>query len=186
MGFLMLIAGLFLWSGAHLFKRLKPEARAALGERGRGLAALGIGAGLVLMVLGYRSAPFIPLWWPPAAMTHATNLLVLIAFWFFALSMVPGLLSAKVRHKQLTGVKLWATGHLLANGDLAAMTLFGGLLAWAVLTVIVIKRHAPEWERPAAPSLKFDLLAFVIALGLYGAAAWVHTQLGVYPFPVAA
>jgi len=110
-------------------------------------------------------------------------LLVLLAFWFFALSMVPGKLSAKVRHKQLTGVKLWATGHLLANGDLAAMLLFGGLLAWAVVTVIVIKRQAPEWERPAAPSLKYDLLAFVIALGLFGAAAWAHTQLGVYPFP---
>jgi uncharacterized membrane protein len=75
---------------------------------------------------------------------------------------------------------------LLANGDLAALILFGGLLAWAVVTVIVVKRQAPEWERPTAPSLKFDLLAFVLALGLYGAAAWVHTQLGVYPFPVAA
>ena len=52
-----------------------------------------------------------------------------------------------------------------------------------MVTVIVIKRQAPEWERPAAPSLKYDLLAFVIALGLFGAAAWAHTQLGVYPFP---
>ena len=63
------------------------------------------------------------------------------------------------------------------------MLLFGGLLAWAVVTVIMIKRQAPEWERPAAPSLKYDLLAFVIALGLFGAAAWAHTQLGIYPFP---
>ena len=183
MGMLMLLAGLLLWVFAHLFKRLNPTKREALGDRGRGLAALGIGAGLVLMILGYRSAPFIPVWWPPVGMIHATNLLVLLAFWFFALSMVPGKLSAKVRHKQLTGVKLWATGHLLANGDLAAMLLFGGLLAWAVVTVIMIKRQAPEWERPAAPSLKYDLLAFVIALGLFGAAAWAHTQLGVYPFP---
>ena len=113
MGMLMLPAGLLLWSSAHLFKRLNPTKREALGDRGRGLAALGIGAGLILMILGYRSAPFIPVWWPPAGMIHATNLLVLLAFWFFALSMVPGKLSAKVRHKQLTGVKLWASFQVL-------------------------------------------------------------------------
>ena len=183
MGMLMLLAGLLLWSLAHLFKRLNPDKREALGDRGRALAALGIGAGLVLMILATAAPPlslFGGLGWNDPRHQPAG---VLLAFWFFALSMVPGKLSAKVRHKQLTGVKLWATGHLLANGDLAAMLLFGGLLAWAVVTVIVIKRQAPEWERPAAPALKYDFLAFVIALGLFGAAAWVHTRLRNLPFP---
>ena len=79
-------------------------------------------------------------------MIHATNLLVLLAFWFFALSMVPGKLS-KVRHKQLTGVKLWATGHPGERRSRRHAALRRPL-AWAVVTVIVIKRQARNGSAP--------------------------------------
>jgi uncharacterized membrane protein len=117
-------------------------------------------------------------------MTHIANLLVLIGFWFFALSSIPGTMSARVRHKQLTGVKAWAVGHLLVNGDLASIILFGSMLAWAVVSVILINRAQPTWERPANASVKNDGIAFVVGLLLYGIVAAIHTWLGYYPFPM--
>lgn len=184
MGFVLLILGLALFAGAHWFKRLAPAARARLGEPGKGIVAVALIAGVVLMVIGYRNAAFVNVWYPPAFMTHINNLLVLVAFWFFALSTVPGKISARVRHKQLTAAKAWAVGHLLVNGDLASILLFGGLLAWAVVSVILINRAEPTWERPANPRWSADAKAFGIGLVLFLIVAAVHTWLGYYPFPV--
>jgi uncharacterized membrane protein len=183
MGYLILIVGIALWTGAHLFKRIAPERRAAMGERGKGLVAVLLLGSIVLMVIGYRSAGFVNVWFPPAFMIHIANLLILIGFWFFALSMIPGTMSARVRHKQLTGVKSWAVGHLLVNGDLASMLLFGGLLAWAVVSVILINKAEPTWERPANASVRNDMIALGIGLVAYLVVAAIHTWLGYYPFP---
>lgn len=183
MGYLLLILGLALWTGAHLFKRLAPARRTDMGERGKGLMAVLILGSVVLMVIGYRGAGFVNVWFPPAFMVHIANLLVLIGFWFFALSAIPGTLSARIRHKQLTGVKSWAVAHLLVNGDLASIILFGGLLAWAVVSVILINKSEPTWERPANPSVRNDAIAFGVGLVAYLVVAAIHTWLGYYPFP---
>lgn len=184
MGYVLLILGIVLFVGGHLFKRLAPATRAEWGDRGKGFIALAMLAGVVLMVIGYRSAMLVQVWFPPGFMIHIANLLVLIGFWFFALSSINGTMSARVRHKQLTGVKSWAIAHLLVNGDLASILLFGGLLAWAVMSVIVINKAEPTWVRPADASVKKDALAFLVALGLYGIVAAIHTWLGYYPFPM--
>jgi uncharacterized membrane protein len=184
MGYILLVLGIVLFVGAHWFKRLAPDSRAAMGENaGKGIMAVVMLAGLVLMVIGYRGAGFVNVWFPPAFMVHIANLLILIGFWFFALSAIPGTLAAKVRHKQLTGVKSWAVGHLLVNGDLASILLFGSMLVWAVVSVILINRAEPTWERPANPSVKNDAIAFGVGLALYGVVAVIHTWLGYYPFP---
>lgn len=183
MGYVLLILGVALWAGAHWFKRLAPARRAKMGDAGKGLVALLLVASIVLMVIGYRSATVVQVWFPPMFMVHIANLLVLIGFWFFALSAIPGKLSAKVRHKQLTGVKSWAVAHLLVNGDLASILLFGGLLAWAVVSVILINRAELTWQRPANASVKNDVIAFFVGLVLYGVVAAIHTWLGYYPFP---
>lgn len=183
MGYLLLLLGLALWTGAHVFKRLAPERRAAMGEPGKGLVALLLVASVVLMVIGYRSAGVVNVWFPPAFTVHITNLLVLMGFWFFALSSIPGTMSARIRHKQLTGVKLWAVGHLLVNGDLASILLFGGLLGWAVFQMILINRAEPQWERPANAMARNDALAFGGGLVAFFVAAGIHTWLGYYPFP---
>jgi uncharacterized membrane protein len=183
MGYLLLIAGIVLWSGAHWFKRLAPAKRASMGEKGKLPLALAMLAGLVLMVIGYRSAGVIEIWTPPSFMVHINNLLVLIGLWFFALSGIAGTMSARVRHKQLTGVKAWAVAHLLVNGDLASIILFGAMLAWAVVSVILINKAEPTWDRPANPSVKNDAIAFVVALVLFGVIAMIHTWLGYSPFP---
>lgn len=184
MGYLILILGVLLWSGAHLFKRLAPARRQAMGDTGKGLVAILLLVSIILMVIGYRSAAFVAIWYPPGFMIHINNLLMVVAFWFFALSAIPGTLSAKVRHKQLTGVKAWAVGHLLVNGDLASVVLFGGLLAWAVVSVILINRAEPEWERPANATVRNDIVALVVGVVLLAVTAFIHNWLGYWPFPV--
>jgi uncharacterized membrane protein len=184
MGYILLIAGVALFAGAHWVKRLAPEKRAAWGDKGKGVLSILMLGAVVLMVVGYRNAGFVNVWVPPAFMTHIANLLVLIGFWFFALSAIPGTLSARVRHKQLTGVKAWAVAHLLVNGDLASIILFGGMLAWAVVSVILINRADRNWTRPANASVKNDIIAFAVGAVLYGIVAAIHTWLGYYPFPM--
>lgn len=179
---IFLVLGLALWTLAHLFKRIAPERRAVLGESGKGLAAAGILAGLVLMILGYRWAPFIPVYTPFPGAGHLNNLLVLVAFVLFGAGASKGVIWTRIRHPQLTAVKIWAFGHLLVNGDLASILLFGGLLGWAVAEVIVINRAEGPWQRPASGGWARDAKLLVIGGVLYAVAAGVHIWLGVNPF----
>lgn len=178
---ILLSVGVLLWSGAHLFKRLAPGPRARLGDLGKGLVAGLTLLSLILIVIGYRSADFIPVWSPPGALVPVNNILMLFAFYLFGVGAAKGTMSARIRHPQLTAVKTWAVAHLLVNGDLASILLFGGLLAWAVLSVILINKSQP-WTRPAATSPKGDLKALLIGLVLMGLVAALHLWLGVSPF----
>ena len=178
----LLILGLVLWIGSHLFKRLAPDARERLGNPGKGLVTVGILAGLVLMILGYRQAEFIHVWAPPAWTVHVNNLLMLAAVFFFALSHSKGRLKARFRHPMLASVKIWAVAHLLVNGDLASIVLFGGLLAWAILSVILINRAAP-WVPPVPGEARRDVILVVITAVAFVAFSAIHAWLGVWPFP---
>ncbi|MDF3412860.1 hypothetical protein HKX54_00185 [Sulfitobacter sp. M57] len=183
---LLLIIGLILWVGAHWFKRLKPDARSALGTPGKGIIALLIIAALALMVIGYRMADFIPVWHPPLFLTHVNNLAMLLAFWVYGSSAAKGAKAwpaYKTRHPQLLAVKIWATAHLLVNGDLASIILFGGLLAWAVGSVILINRAEPEWTAPAPAGRATYIRLTVISLVMFVLVAAIHFWLGVSPFP---
>ncbi|WP_281826937.1 NnrU family protein [Jannaschia rubra] len=177
---ILLAAGVALWSGAHFFKRLAPGARARMGDAGKGVVALALVASIVLMVLGYRSADFVALWYPPPFLVHVNNLLMVLAFYLFGVGAARGITATWLRHPQLTAVSVWAVGHLLVNGDLASVVLFGGLLVWALAEMTVINRSQP-WDRPAG-SWKGDLKALVIGLVLLVIAAAVHIWLGVNPF----
>lgn len=182
----LLILGLLLWSAAHLFKRLAPAGRAALearlGEAAKGVVAAAILAGLVLMVVGYRGAEFVHLWAPPAFLIHVNNLLMLGAVWLFVLSAAETRIAARIRHPQLTAVKTWAVAHLLVNGDLASLVLFGGLLAWAVAEVVLINRAGAAG--PARPKpIRGDLAALGATAVVFAGIALVHWWLGYSPFP---
>jgi uncharacterized membrane protein len=182
----LLILGLLLWTLAHLFKRLMPERRGSMGDAGKGVVAIAILAGLILMILGYRSADFIPVWSPPAFMVHINNALMILAFWTFGSSMAKGAKvwpANRIRHPQLTAVKIWAVAHLLINGDLASIILFGGLLGWAVISVILINKAQPEWTRPETAGTATKVRLLVITLVLYGVTAAIHAWLGYWPFP---
>ncbi|MEL6587943.1 MAG: NnrU family protein [Pseudomonadota bacterium] len=177
----LLILGVALWWAAHSFKRIAPGARANLGDPGKGLVALLVVASVVLMVIGYRGAAFIPVWSPPAFLTHVNNALMVIAFYVYGVGAAKGTLAARIRHPQLTAFKTWAVAHLLVNGDLASVLLFGGLLAWAVVTVIFINRSEP-WVRPAEVSIKGEVKALVIGVVIMAVVAGIHAWLGVNPF----
>ncbi|MBS0124677.1 NnrU family protein [Thetidibacter halocola] len=180
--FAILIAGIALWVGAHFFKRLAPDMRANMGNAGKGVVAVGILAGLVLMIWGYRGAEFIHVWAPPTFMVHINNLLMLIAVFLYGMSATTGRLRGKMRHPQLTAVKVWAVAHLLVNGDLASILLFGSMLVWAGAEVAMINR-AEEWKRPAPGDKKKDVLLVVITLVVFAIMTAIHAWLGVWPFP---
>lgn len=182
-----LLLGLALWSGAHLFRRVAPARRAALQERlgdaSKGLFAVVLVASVVLMVIGYRGNTAPLLYATPGWMTHVNNTLMLLAIALFAISHSKSRARQLFRHPQLYGFKAWAVAHLLVNGDLASVLLFGGLLAWAVAEVVLINRAEPV-TRWRGGSLKGDIRLAAITLAVFLSVAWVHNWLGVWPFPV--
>jgi uncharacterized membrane protein len=179
---ILLILGLALWWAAHLFKRAAPDARARLGKSGAGLIAIALVVSVVLMVIGYRSADFIAVWNPPAFLIHVNNLLMILAFYLYAASGAKTWITTKIRHPQLTGFKTWAVAHLLVNGDLAAMLLFGGLLAWAVVEVIVLNRAAREWIPPGPAPVRKEITTVIATLVVVGVVMGIHNWLGVQPW----
>lgn len=183
--------GVGLWSGAHLMKRLMPGARAALAARigdaaARGMIALVLGLSIVLMVIGYRGSVTDPLYTPLAGMGHLNNLLMLIAIALMGVRHSKSRLRGKLRHPMLAGFKAWAIAHLLVNGDAASVVLFGGLLAWAVLEVILISRAERRAGVVAKPfkggTLVGDIRLLVISLIVYAAISGIHIWLGYSPF----
>ncbi len=181
----LLIAGLILWTAAHVFKRLAPDARARLGAGpGRGVMSVLIIASLLMMIFGYRWAPFIEVWTPPTFLIHVNNLLMIVAVYvYFSTAALPGKvwIASKIAHPQLTGFKIWAVAHLLVNGDLASIILFGGLLGWAVWNLILIKRGVDTFDRSKAP-IKSELVFTGVVVVIFAGIAALHTWAGVSPF----
>ena len=182
MGTLILILGVALWAGAHFFKRLAPERRAAMGEAGKGGVAVALLISIVLMVIGYRMADPIWLWVEPFWMVHLNNLLVFVGFYLFAVSGLKTNLHRRIRHPQLSGFKAWAIAHLLVVGTLQGVILFGGLLAWAVASVIVINRAQRDWTPPPEAAMWREGVALVGALFAMLVVGQIHGWLGVWPF----
>ena len=178
----LLILGVLLWSGAHLFKRLAPNARARMGDAGKGVVAVALLASIVLMVIGYRGAEVTVLWSPPAFLTHLNNLLMILAIYLFVSSGAKTWITTKIRHPQLIATKTWAIAHLLVNGDLASLVLFGGILAWAVVSVIVINRSTAPWVPEHGWPVKNEVQAGVGTVVVLAIVTAIHTWLGYWPF----
>lgn len=184
-----LIIGLALWWLTHLLPIQGAALRAKLaGTVGNGPVKAGIAVltilAVYLMVTGYQAAPYTEIWSPPAFLTHLNNLLMLLAVFVFIAGNIPSKVRRKVRNPQLTAVKIWALAHLLVNGDLASVILFGGMMAWAVVAVIGTKRRdGPRTEEPVAT--KQGLIIHVVAgVGVFVIVALLHLKLGgISPFP---
>ncbi|SHI98180.1 NnrU protein [Shimia gijangensis] len=179
----LLVLGVVLWIAAHFYKRLMPTARASMGDKGKGLIALLILVSVVLMVIGYRGADYVDVYNPPAWGIHANNLLMLIAIILLGLGNSKSRFRGAMRHPMLAGVRAWAFGHLLVNGDLASVILFGGLFLWAFVQVPLINRAEPEWTKPEPGTLVGDIRLLVIAGVLLVVIAFVHNWLGYPVFP---
>lgn len=182
----LLIFGLVLFIGMHLVRIVAP------GLRDAGIAKLGATgwkilytvvsiAGVYFMGKGYgayRAEGSPILYDPPLWMGHITILLMALAFIFVVAGNIPmtGHIKAKLKHPMLIGIKTWAIAHLLINGDVASVLLFGSMLVWAVISVIAIKKRGVV--PPAATSAKADVISVVVGIALWLAfAMWLHTWL---------
>lgn len=185
----LLILGFTLWWASHLFPIYMTERRAAVIARigagpYKGAFAIVSLLAVALMVVGYRQADFVNLWYPPAWTTHLNNLLMLLAVFMMGAGSSNSFVRHRIRHPMLTGVKLWAVAHLLVNGDLASVILFGGLLAWAVVAMIGSNRRDGAWERPPAGD-RAGLIRHIVATAVvFAVIVGIHGPLlGVWPFP---
>jgi uncharacterized membrane protein len=186
---IFLILGVLVWSGVHLFPSLAAKKRAAWIERMgegpyKGLFALLLVGAIVLMALGWRSIPPVAAYPPPAPGGLLTGFLMFISLVLFMGSNVPTNLKRFVRHPQLTGVAVWALAHLLANGDLRSLVLFGGIGLWAVLAMLSINRRDGEWQKPEPLPLAAEIKPLVAGIVGYGVFALLHPYIaGVSAFP---
>ena len=173
----LLVLGLVLFLGIHSVSIVAPAWRdaqvARRGERAwKGMYALASLAGLLLLIHGYGLARLAPvvLYTPPTGLRHLALLLMLPVFPLLFAAYLPGRIQRAARHPMLLAVKLWATAHLLANGNLADVLLFGAFLAWAVADRISVKRRAVQRSVPGAPpGAANDIVAVVGGLGVYAA-----------------
>lgn len=172
----LLIAGLLLFLGIHSVAIFALGLRAGAVERlglwpWKGVYSLIAIAGFALIVIGYGQARMqAPVWLyqPPAGLRHLALLLMLPVFVLLLAAYLPGRIKSAAKHPMLLATKLWATAHLLANGNLADVLLFGGFLAWAVADRISMKRRVQRLL-PGAPAGRFnDVIAIVGGLVLYG------------------
>ncbi len=181
----LLIAGVALWWAAHLFKRIAPGPRARLGEPGKGLVALLLVGSIILMVIGYRSAEGAFYWGRDPMWVGINNILMVLAFYFYAASGAKGAkiwLGTKVRHPQLTGFSIWAIAHLLVNGDTPSFVLFGGLLIWAIIEILLINAQEGSWTPPPRAPFKKEIVAIVVTIVVVVVVMGVHYWLGVPPW----
>jgi uncharacterized membrane protein len=185
MGLAIMIIGLAVFLGAHTLVALRPQRAAVIARLGegpyKGLFALVSLIGILLIGYGfarYRAAGYIDLWVPPHWIRHVTEALVWPAIILVVAAYVPNNIKRVLQHPMLAGVKLWALAHLLANGDLGSIILFGSILAWAVYDRIAIKRRgdaAAAVAAAASDGYRNDFIVVVAGTLLYFALGfWFH------------
>ena len=183
MGLTIMIIGLATFLGSHTFVTMRP-ARAVL------VARLGVGpykilfsivsfVGLWLIGWGfaeYRAAGFVNIWMPPTWTRHIALLLVWPAIICVVAAYIPGDIKRVLKHPMLVGVKLWALAHLIANGDLGSIILFGSVLAWAVYDRITLKRRSDAGAPPIPiGGRRNDFFAVAVGTLVYFALGfWFH------------
>jgi uncharacterized membrane protein len=186
----LLILGLLMFLGMHSVSIAAPAWRdaqvARLGEGPwKGIYSLVSIAGFALLIYGYgvaRQTPVV-LYTPPAGLRHLALVLMVPVFVLLLATYLPGRIKTAVKHPTLVAVKLWAVAHLMANGTLADVLLFGGFLAWAVADRKSVKRR-PQRPLPGAPPRPVnDAIAVVAGLAIYALfVLWAHRRLfGVSP-----
>jgi uncharacterized membrane protein len=190
---LILILGIVIFLGAHSFTTLRERRAGVIARIGeqpyKGLYSLVSLSGFVLIVWGfarYRAADWVQLWVPPHGIRHVT--IVLMWFAFVALAAggkQPSRIRGWLRHPMLVAVKIWALAHLLANGDLGGLVLFGSFLAWAVYDRISVKRRGDVGAPRVSEFTRADAIAVGAGTVAYVAMIFLHPWLiGVSVLPV--
>jgi uncharacterized membrane protein len=182
MGLAILILGLAIFLGSHVFVTLRDTRAAVIARLGNGyrvLFALVALAGLVLITYGYgdyRAHELIQLWTSPAFMRHVTIGLMLFAVIFMVAAFIPSHIKAWLKHPMLNSVKTWALAHLLSNGDLGSILLFGAFMLWGGYSRVAAKRRGDKGF--ANPPVGWTNDIIVVVLGVV-----VYLALGYYFHP---
>lgn len=191
---IILLIGLAVFFGLHIFSAVRSrEPGKDIKERlgygpYMGLYSLVSIASFVLIVYGFGAARGSGvLYTPPTGLAHINLVLTIPALILLVASQIPaGHIKKATKHPMLLAVKLWALGHLLANGELNSVLLFGSFLAYAVFDRIMVKRRGDNGPGPdAALNPMMDVVSIVVGLGVWAAIAlWLHPVLfGVYALP---
>ncbi len=185
MGLLILVAGLAVFIGVHVFITRRDA-------RGRLIAKIGgpaykiafsvlAVAGLALIVVGfarYRGAGWVDVWSPPRWTHTIAVVLMWLAFVSVVAAYIPGGIRRRLKHPMLVGVKLWALAHLITNGDLGSILLFGSILAWAVYDRISLKTRPDTGIQPImAPNRTNDAVVILIGTIIFLAFGYVFHPL---------
>ena len=180
MGLLVMILGLVLFLGVHTVTTQRDLRGGLIVSWGEGGYKIGYAVvslfGLVLIVWGfahYRATGWIDVWHPPKALKHLTVALMLPAVILVVAAFIRGRIYTTLKHPMLAGVKLWAAAHLLANGDLGAIILFGSFLGWAVFDRISLKRRVDSGAPPIpVGGIGNDAIAVAVGIVAYLALAF--------------
>jgi uncharacterized membrane protein len=163
----LLVLGIIVFFAPHVFTMVRGARAGVVARIGegayKGLYSLVSLAGLALLIYGFAAAPYVALWTPPTWARHLAIPLVWAAFVLATAAYLPGAIQRGAKHPMLAGIKLWAFAHLLANGDLAGVLLFGSFLVYGVIDRIAVKRRALiEGAPQRVGSLRNDILAVVV------------------------
>jgi uncharacterized membrane protein len=173
----LLIIGLIIFLGSHSCRIFSEPWRNnmidRLGEvKWKGLYTIISFIGLALIVIGYGQARQTPvvLWQPATYLTHIAVLLNLVAFIFLAASAsTNNAIRLKVKHPMILGVKVWALAHLLANGTLVDLILFGSFLLWAVLDFRSARKRPIHMQEKVVASTKATIVVIVTGIVVWAA-----------------
>ncbi|HXW72602.1 MAG TPA: NnrU family protein [Methylocella sp.] len=178
----ILVTGIVIFLGIHIlttFRETRGALIARLGEGPyKGLHSLVAIAGFALIVWGfarYRAEGLIPVWTPPAGARHLTIPLMWFAFVALAaMNPAPSRIRGLLRHPMLVAIKIWAFAHLLANGDLGGLVLFGSFLAFAVFDRIAVKRRGDMGAKPVDTVTRADATTLIAGTLAYVAMIYLH------------
>ena len=129
---------------------------------------------LVLMVFGWRSSVPEPVYAVMPELQPVALLLIIVGCILFGASRYRTRIKRVIRHPQLTGLAAWAVAHLMLNGDIRSVVMFGTLAAWAVISIVAINRRDGEWVKPEAPSWGREIMGVVISLAVFVLFVFIH------------
>ena len=175
----LLILGVLLWAVVHLFPVFAPTMRAGVVSKlgllpYKGVFALFIVVSLVLIVLGWQSVGVGYDLYDTFWLRHVTYGCLLLAVILFGAAKAPSRIRRVLRHPMLTGMALWAIGHLLVNNDPRSLVLFGGMLIWAVVSILGINRRDGAYVPPQVGSWAVEIRVVLISVVVYVALVFGH------------
>jgi uncharacterized membrane protein len=185
MGLAILILGLLVFIGTHVFITMRQRRAAVIAHIGeisyKALIAVLSLIGIILIGYGfgrYRATGWIDVWYPPHWTFYVTQLLMWPASIFVVAAYIRGNIWRQLKHPMLVGVKTWAVAHLISNGDLGSILLFASFLLWGGFDRITLK-HRADTGAPSIPAggARNDTIAIVVGTLLYLALGFIFHPL---------